>query len=581
MLEQNVQRIIARLIEKSSNPELIRSAFEFARTAYKDRFRFTGENYIDHAVRTANLLDKMNLDSTTIAFGILHNIIGDAPDLIREAELKEIQHKFGEEMAWLIDKISSLKKIRFPFSSLVNKNDGFSNEKVENLRRMFLAISADLRVILVEIMSRLDGLNYLKFLPEDFRKIQAWETLQIFVPIANRLGLAEVRRNLGDTSFYNLLPNKYTWLEQVMKSKYEESNKYFKKFLPFIKKVLKKDRGNFLSINYRIKSYWSTYKKLLKKDMDINKIHDLLALRIITTDIPSCYKILGILHKHFKPISGEINDYIAKPKINGYRSLHTTIISDDGVIVEIQIRTEEMHKEAEYGICTHWAYKEKIDLNKNRNALAWTEKMSSFWENFKIDFYANKVFCFTPKGDIIVLPKDATAVDFAYAVHSEVGNHCESAKINGKIVTLDHTLTNGDVVEIGTNKNKLPSADWLKFIKTSFAKGHIKKLTDKGRSIFGISLPGFIRKKIIEIAEAKQEKIRKKESIQKNVSQIYLAGQKGMLVRIAKCCNPKPGDKVKAYLAPGRATVLHKTTCNIFKEIYRKSPEKTIDASWE
>jgi RelA/SpoT family (p)ppGpp synthetase len=578
---ENSQKIINHLINKSTNPDLIRTAFDFAKNAYKERFRFTGENYIEHAVRTADLLDKMNLDSTTIAFAILHNIIGDTPDLIKEAELKEIEHKFGKEMALMLDKISNLKKIRFPLSTLIKEKNHLTSEKIENLRKMFLAMSGDLRVILVEIVSRLDGLNYLKFLPEDFRKIQAWETLQIFVPIASRLGLAEIRRNLEDTSFYNLLPTQYVWVEKALKEKYDEGGKYFTKFIPNLKKILKKNHGAFININYRLKSYWSTYKKLLKKNMDISKVHDLLALRIITSDISSCYKILGILHKHFKPITGEINDYIAKPKINGYRSLHTTLISDEGIIIEIQIRTEEMQKEAEYGICAHWAYKEKIDLNKNKSALAWTENIPSFWDNFKIDFYSNKVFCFTPRGDIIILPKDGTPIDFAYAVHSEIGNHCESAKVNGKIVQLNYSLKNGDIVEIKTNKNKYPSADWLRFVKTSFAKGNIKKYTEKEKSIFSFALPGFIRKKIIEITEAKKEKQKKQESVKSNVSQIYLAGQKGMLIRIAKCCNPKQGDKVRAYLAPGRATILHKTTCGIFKEIYKKYPEKIIEATWE
>jgi (p)ppGpp synthase/HD superfamily hydrolase len=248
----------------------------------------------------------------------------------------------------------------------------------------------------------------------------------------------------------------------------------------------------------------------------------------------------------------------------------------------VQIRTEEMHKEAEYGICAHWSYKEKIDLKKEGDSFEWVKDVPDFWKNFKIDFFPNKVFSFTPKGDVIVLPKNSTPVDFAYAVHSDIGNHCESAKISGKIVQLNHILENGDVVEITTNKNKTPSKDWLRFVESSLAKSNIKKLTDQGKSGFKFPLPGFIRRKITEISEASKERYEEKQEIKKgNIKQIYLSGQKGMLIHIAKCCNPKPKDKVSAYLAQSRSAVLHKTSCNNFKKIAEKFPEKIIDASWE
>ncbi|MCX6721544.1 MAG: TGS domain-containing protein, partial [Candidatus Staskawiczbacteria bacterium] len=310
-----------------------------------------------------------------------------------------------------------------------------------------------------------------------------------------------------------------------------------------------------------------------------NKVHDLLALRIITADVESCYRILGIIHKYFRPISEEINDYIAKPKLNGYRSLHTTIFPIEGKITEIQIRTEEMQKEAEYGICAHWSYKEKIDLKKEGDKFDWVEKIPDFWKTFKIDFFKNQIFVFTPRGDIIVLPKNSTPVDFAYAVHSEIGNHCESAKIGGKIVQLNHTLKNGDIVEIATTKNKSPSKDWLRFVKTSLAKSHIKKLTEE-ESGFKLPFAGFIKSKLIAISKAAQKKQAEKE-IKKGVRQVFLAGQKGMLIHLAKCCTPQPGDKVKAYVSQHRAAVLHRASCGNFKKLAEKFPEKIIDASWE
>ncbi len=573
---------IQKIIKRSSDPKLIESAFEFATQAYKDRYRLSGENYIIHATRVALALDKMDLDPTTIAFGLLHDVLDDVPGFVRKVETKEIEKKFGKEISRLIEKNSELSRVRYSLSVGIREKKTFTREKIENLRRMFLALSGDLRVVLVELVSRLDGMNFLQRLPEDQQKLYSLETLQIFVPIANRLGLSGIRRVLEDGAFACLFPDKFKWLKENIKGEHEEREKYLRKFIPRLKKIFKKERVKILDINYRAKSYWSTYQKLIRHNMNFDEIHDLLALRVITTDVESCYRILGIIHKHFKPISEEINDYIAKPKPNGYRSLHTTIFLQEGEITEVQIKTEEMHKEAEYGICAHWSYKEKIDLIKEGENFEWMKNIPEFWKTFKIDFFENKVFTFTPKGDVIVLPKDSTPVDFAYAVHSDIGNHCESAKISGKIVQLNHILENGDVVEVATNKNKIPSKDWLKFVKTPLARSHIKRLTGEEKSGFRFPLPGFIRKKIIEISEASQKRKEEKLKIAKgNMGQIFLAGQKGILIHIAKCCSPQPGDKVNAYLAQNRAAVLHKTSCNNFKKIAEKFPEKIIEASWE
>jgi GTP diphosphokinase / guanosine-3',5'-bis(diphosphate) 3'-diphosphatase len=573
---------IQKIIRKSADPKLIEEAFEFATKAYKDKFRISGENYIFHATRVALMLDKMNLDPTTIAFGLLHDILDDIPSSAKNIELKEIEKKFGKEISHLIDKISEVGRIRYSLNIGMNDKKTLTKEKIENLRRMFLALSGDLRVVLIELVSRLDGLNFLHSFPKDQQKLFALETLRIFVPVASRLGLSEIRRNLEDVAFSYLLPKRFAWLKEKFKEPYEEKEKYLKKFIPHLEKALKKERVKFININYRAKSYWSTYQKLLKHRMNFDEIYDLLALRIITTDVESCYKVLGVINKHFNPIPEETNDYIARPKPNGYRSLHTTILSQDNKTTEIQIRTEEMHKEAEYGVCAHWSYKENIDLRKEVGNFEWVKDVPDFWKNLKIDFFPNKVFCFTPRGDVIVLPKNSTPIDFAYAVHSDIGNHCELAKISGKIVPLNYILENGDVVEISTNKNKTPSKDWLRFVKTSLAKSNIKKLTDQDKSIFTFPITSFIKRKIEEISEASKKRQEEKERITKgNIKQIYLAGQKGILVHLAKCCNPKPGDKVIAYLAQTRSAVLHKKSCSNFKEIAKKFPEKVVDASWE
>ncbi len=581
-MANDIQKIIRRLAERSQNPKLIEEAFEFAEEAYKEKFRLSGENYIHHAARVALMLDKMELDPVTVAFGILHDVVDDIPDSIKKIEMQTIEKKFGKEIGRLIEKISELGKVRYSLAINIKNRKTLTREKLENLKKMFLAIAGDLRVVLIELVSRLDGLNFLQYLPEDQQKLYSFETLQIFVPIANRLGLSEIRRNLEDAAFSRMLPNRFKWLKENIKEQYEEREKYLKKFIPRLKKILKKERVGFLDINYRAKSYWSTYRKLLTHNMNFDKIHDLLALRIIVPDIQSCYRILGIIHKHCQPISEEINDYIAKPKPNGYRSLHTTVFCQGGEITEIQIRTEQMQKEAEYGICAHWSYKENIDLKREDKDFEWVKNVPEFWKTFKIDFFKNQVFTFTPKGDVIALPKGSTAVDFAYAVHSEIGNHCEFAKIGGKIVQLNHVLENGDIVEVSINKNKNPSKDWLRFVKTSLAKSHIRRLTSEDESGFRFPLPGFIRRKITEISEASKKRQEEKQRIKKGkVRQIYLAGQKGMMVHIAKCCNPQPGDKVKAYLSQHRAAVLHRISCSNFKKIAEKFPEKIIDASWE
>jgi len=577
-----MQNEIQKIIRKNSNQKLIENSFEFAKKAYKDKNRISGENYLQHALRVANILNDMNLDSTTISFALLHDVLDDLPESIRLAEIREIKKIFGEEVADLIQKISNLSVIRHPLKSIVAEKFKFSKTKTENLKKMFMAIAGDLRVVLVELISRLDGLNQLDVLPEDKKKLYAFETLQIFAPISSRLGLNEIRRKLEDISFLYLFPEKYKWLRENIQEEYEEREKYLKKFIQKLYKIFKKERVDIIEINYRTKSYWSTYKKLFNKEMDFKKIHDLLALRIIVKNIPDCYKTLGIMHKYFKPISEEINDYIAKPKPSGYRSLHTTIFSNQDTITELQIKTEDMHKEAEFGVCAHWAYKEKIDLNKNSKNLEWSQNSTDFWKSFKINFFENQVFALTPKGDIITLKSGSTPIDFAYAIHSEIGNHCESAKINGKISTIYEPLKNGDIVEIITNKKRAPSQDWLRVIKTNLAESQIKKTLASKEIVSKFPIGSFIKKKIIEITQiAKKKQVQRQQIKKDGPRNIYLAGQRGMLVNIAKCCKPEPGDNVQAYLTKYRSAVLHKTSCKNFQKLAKKFPEKIIDADWK
>ena len=573
-----LSKSLKKLTKNSSNPRLIEEAFVFAEKVYNDKFRVSGENYIYHCMRVASFLKNMGLDDITVAFAILHDILNELTDADKELELKFVEKKFGKEIAHLLLSISELNRIRYALTLEINlKNKkAFNRERIEKIRKMFLAIAKDLRVVLVELVARLDGLTFLPRLSEDKRKIYALETLQIFVPVANRLGLREIKRRIEDESFSHLFPNRF------IEERYAEKEQHLKKLIAHIKKIFKKEKVTILDIHFRTKSYWSTYKKLVKKDMNFEKVHDFIALRIITNNVENCYRALGVIHKYFKPISEEINDYIAKPKNNGYRSLHTTIFSKEGKITEIQIRTEEMQKEAELGICAHWAYKESIDLGKEGKVFEWVKNAPDFWKNFKINFFENEVFAFTPLGDVIVLPKGSTPIDFAYAIHSQIGNQSERATINGKIAKLNQELKNGDIVEIIINKHKKPSKDWLAFAKTSLAKSHIKKSIEETFLGFKFPNPNFIAEKFIEIAKKFRKQNEERIKIKKEKpNQIFVAGQKGILIHIAKCCNPTHKDSIMAYLSPNRSAVLHKISCENFQQILKQFPEKIVEASWQ
>lgn len=567
------------LIRKSPDPVLTRAVFDFAENAYKETQRVIEGRYIHHAVRVASMLNDMKIDQKTIDAALLHDIVDDLPMTAKKIHLNEIAKKFGKEIAFLVERASEIKKIRYSLETRAKEKAKITEEKFENLKKMFFAEAQDLRVILIELASRLDNLRHLGHLAPEQQKLYAFETLKIFAPIAERLSLWDVKSQLEDLSFSYLLPERFAWLKSYVKAEYEERDKYLKFFVKRLKKILRGERINVLDINWRPKSYWSTYRKLQKRNMDIEKIHDLLALKIIVKDVESCYKTLGMIHKYFKPLSEEINDYIAKPKPNGYRSLHTTVFCDEKEITEIQIKTPEMQREAEYGISAHWAYKEKVDLTKDKEKLALSKEIQEFVKSFKIEFYHNKVFLLTPKGDVIILPKFSTPVDFAYAIHSDIGNHCETAKINGKIASISQPLKNGDIVEIIINKKRRPSPDWLKFVKSSLAASFIKKELEHPVSTFKISslikLPSLFRKKIFGLpekpAEAKKEKSR----------QLYIAGQKGILVNMAKCCAPKPGDEVRAYLSKYRSVVLHQASCKDLQKLAQKSPDKIVEAHWE
>lgn len=575
MTSKNNGQILNKLAASIKDPGFIREVFAFAEQKYGSAKRQNfDESYIEHVFNVAEILAGMNVDETTIAAGILHDIadLHNTAENKREA-LGELEKKFGKDIAALVERNAELQRIYYSFHA-GRKENVLTPAKAETIRRMFLAIARDLRVVLIDLASRIDGLGKISNLSPEMQKIYATETLEIFVPIANRLGLGEIKRKLEDPAFAVLYSEKYAWLQEHLKEKYEERQKYLKRFIPKLKKILRHEHIDFLDIHFRPKSYWSAYQKLERHQMNFEKLHDLVAIRLIVKDVAACYRTLGILHKHFSPMSGHIQDYIAKSKENGYKSLHTTVFLDNDHISEIQIKTDQMHKEAEYGVCAHWVYKEK---RADKETISWSKEIPELLKTFKIDFFENQIFAFTPKGDIISLPKGATPVDFAYAVHSDIGNHCESAKIHGKIIPLSQELRNGDVVEIITNKNRKPSYDWLAFVKTGFAKNHIKKLAAAIiNPIFFV--PSYVKQKIFGPRKNLPSVISSPKS---KKSEIYLAGQKGVAITMAKCCNPKPGDAAKAYLTKYRAAMLHKVSCDNFQKVSQKYPEKIIEASWE
>lgn len=466
--------------------KLIAEAYEFAESAHDGQKRKSGENYIQHSIATAITLAKIGMGSKTVAAGLLHDVPEDTA-----VTLSELEKNFGKEIANIIDGITKLGKIKLRAS----REEYF----LENLRKMFLAMAADIRVVIIKLADRLHNMRTLRYLPPEKQQRIARETMEIYVPIANRLGIGEIKEQLEDLALQYLNPRDYENVKKLRTENYQKGEKYLKQAIKELKKELKKSGVPVIDIYGRAKHLYSLSLKLKRYDMDIARIYDLVAVRIIVPEVADCYEALGIVHKKYHPMVGRIKDYISLPKSNGYQSIHTTIFGPDGKILEVQIRTQKMHDEAEFGIAAHWIYSErekmgwkkfifkphgdkvpKKELEWVRQLRDWQKEIGrddeEFVEGLKIDFFKNHIFAFTPLGDIIDLPEEATPIDFAYAIHSEVGNNATGAKADGKIVTLDHQIKNGQVIEILTSKeNKTPSRDWLGFVKTSKAKSRIKR----------------------------------------------------------------------------------------------------------
>jgi GTP pyrophosphokinase len=455
----------------------IERAFYFARNAHENQKRLSGEPYVLHPINIAENVASSNLDAKTIAAALLHDTIEDS-----KVSLKKIRKEFGDEVAFLVNGVTKVNAIKYK---------GIERT-VESIKKMFLAVAEDIRVVILKLYDRLHNMETLYVHPKSKQYRIALETLEIYSSIANRLGMGDLKAKLEDLAFPYIYPKEYKWLKNQLQEKMNEREEYLKKIAPIIIKELKKENIRPIYVLYRAKHLYSIWQKLLRNNMDFSSITDLAAIRIIVKNIENCYAALGIVHKLWKPLPGRIKDYIALPKPNGYQSLHTTVFCKDSKITEFQIRTLDMDKEAEYGIAAHWAWEEagkpKLGFQVQRKKFFWVRQLQEwqkdfyknsvstedFLESLKIDFFKDRIFALTPKGDVIDLPEGSTPVDFAYNIHSDLGDQISGAKVNGKLTSLSHQISSGDIVEIITQRNKKPKAEWLSFVKSQIAKNRIR-----------------------------------------------------------------------------------------------------------
>ncbi len=615
---------------------LLKKAFDISKTYHSEQFRKSGEPFIMHPLEVAKILADIELDQSSIIAALLHDLVEDT-----QFTLEKVEKEFGAKIAKIINGVTKLDKIVF---------HSREERQVENLRKMIIAMSEDVRIIIVKLADRLHNMRTLSSLSKDKKQIKALETMEVYAPIAHRLGIFQIKSELEDLSFQYLYPRQYDKMKQMVQDKIKQRQILIDESIKTVGQRLN-ELNIDTEINGRVKNYYSIYNKLVKQNRTFESIYDLIALRIIVNDIKSCYGALGAIHSIWKPVPGRFKDYIANPKFNMYQSLHTTVIGNKGVPLEIQIRTFEMHKVAEYGIAAHYKYKEKEnksdDFDKRiawiRQLLDWQKELKNpqdYMESLKLDLFEDEVFVFTPKGKVINLPRGSTIIDFAYAIHTDIGNNCIGAKINGQMVPIETLVENGDIVEIIVSKTqKGPSRDWLNLVKTSRAINRIRqwfsreerqesyvsgrdmmlKILRKNNLSFKTApLEIFeevakemnfektevlfrnigshkisahqvftkIVKKLNQDENAVKKEItvddiHQKQTVRKTGSGIKVKGMDGMLVTIAKCCNPVPGDEITGYITRGRGISIHRTDCTNLSTLNENDENRFIEVAWD
>jgi guanosine-3',5'-bis(diphosphate) 3'-pyrophosphohydrolase len=595
-------------------------AYRFSEAAHAGQVRQSGDPYISHPLAVAEILADWHLDAQTLIAALLHDVTEDT-----SVTKDEIADTFGRPVAELVDGVSKLDKIEFQSAEVA---------QAENFRKMLLAMARDVRIILVKLADRLHNMRTLGAVPPAKRRRVARETMEIYAPIANRLGLNTLYHELQELAFSHLYPLRYQVLAKATKGARGNRREMIGRTLEAVKRKLA-ESGIPATVHGREKHVYSTYRKMIEKHLSFSEVHDIFGIRVIVKDVPACYLALGALHALYKPIPGKFKDYIAIPKANGYQSIHTDLIGPYGVPVEVQVRTEQMHRLAESGVASHWMYKDDSDRlsELQKQTHRWLQSLleiqhqsgdpQEFLEHVKVDLFPDEVYVFTPKGRILSLPRGATAVDFAYAVHTDIGNRCVAAKVNGELVPLRTELRNGDRVEIITASHAKPNPGWLQYVRTGKARSNIRhflktmqyeesaslgeRLLDQAlKSLksslsqideaswdrvlrdggarsreelladigLGKRLPAVVARHMLRRADGAREEVRATGSV-------TIRGTEGMAVQLASCCRPIPGDAIVGSIKKGQGLVVHVSDCAVIGRSRRKEPDQWIDVEWD
>ncbi len=638
LLNGRFQQLLAKVAENrpTDDLEIIRKAYDFSLKHHQGQTRASGEPYLIHPLEVSLVLADMKLDSTAISAGLLHDAIEDTP-----VTHEDIRREFGDSVVHIVEGVTKIDKI-----DLASREE----RQAENVRKMVLAMVDDIRVVLIKLADRLHNMRTLKHLPEERRQQVAKETLEIYAPLAHRLGMGKVRGELEDLSFRYVDTIGYEQVQSAVEQRRKAGESFLSKIVKILQQTLK-ENGVDAKVESRIKRLYSIHQKLLRQRITVDQVYDLLAVRIITKSVKDCYTVLGAIHQMWRPVPGRIKDFIAMPRPNLYQSLHTTVITEDGHQFEVQIRTEEMHKMAEEGIAAHWKYKDGSPVSaKDEQRLAWLRQVvewqqdvkdpSEFLSTLKVDLYPEEVYTFTPMGKVVILPRDASAIDFAYAIHTEVGHSCVGSKVNGRIVPLRSKLRNGDVVEIMTQTGHNPSRDWLGFAKSTRARNKIrhwlnihqreraieigKKLMEKQARKYRLAMKDFNEAEMSKIAQeyglgggqdllagigygkysARQvlaklspeisEQTPSEEPAKTSVigtairrvfgqsadgGAIKVKGYNDLLVYRARCCNPIRGEAIVGYVTRGKGVAVHAVSCpNVNNLMYEA--DRRIAVEW-